>query len=94
MGEYRILTYSSLFNHGTLSLCQLFVALCISRWDHEDESRKRFHMTYVPWETFLQTMLAMDPNSEVLKGLMKADLVIGGIDMSISYLYEPIITLG
>jgi hypothetical protein len=51
-------------------------------------------MTYVPWETFLQTVLAMDPNSEVLKGLMKADLVIGGIDMSISYLYEPIITLG
>ena len=62
------------------------MALCICRWRHEDVPEKRFYVSYMTWDTFMEAVMAFRHNCKVIERLAKADLVIGGIDMSVSYL--------
>jgi hypothetical protein len=47
----------------------------------------RFDVEFMPWETFFRAIMYPGNHSQVLRYLGEADLVIGGIDMSTSYLY-------
>lgn len=59
--------------------------VCMQRWSAE-QSEGRFNIDFMVWETFFNAIMYPANNSEILRRISKADLVIGGIDMSISYL--------
>jgi hypothetical protein len=59
--------------------------ICMQRWSAE-QSEGRFHIAFMLWETFFETIKFPENHSDCLKNVFKADLVIGGVDMSISYL--------
>ena len=59
--------------------------VCMQRWSAE-QSEGHFNIDFMVWETFFNAIMYPANNSEILRRISKADLVIGGIDMSISYL--------
>jgi len=59
--------------------------ICMQRWSAE-QSGGRFRVVFMLWETFFEAIMFPENHSDRLKNVFKADLVIGGVDMSISYL--------
>jgi hypothetical protein len=57
----------------------------MQRWSAE-QSGGRFRVAFMLWETFFEAIMFPENHSDRLKNVFKADLVIGGVDMSISYL--------
>lgn len=56
------------------------------KWSSETTTGNCFSVDFMPWETFFRAIMYPGNNSEVLRYLSEADLVIGGIDMAMSYL--------
>lgn len=59
--------------------------ICMQRWSAE-QSEERFNFEFMVWETFFRAVMYPGNNSDLLRYISKVDLVIGGVDMSISYL--------
>ena len=61
--------------------------ICMQKWSAE-QSVPRFNFEFMVWKKFFNAIMCpgKKENSDLLKRMSKADLVIGGVDMSISYL--------
>jgi hypothetical protein len=59
--------------------------ICMRKWS-ADQNEERFSIEFMVWEAFFHAVMYPGNNSELLRRFSKADLVIGGVDMSISYL--------
>jgi len=64
---------------------QLFLMICMQKWSTE-QNKEHFSIEFMVWEVFFNAIMYPGNNSELLRHVSKADLVIGGVDMSISYL--------
>lgn len=60
--------------------------ICMQKWSAEAGGEGRFSIEFMVWETFLHAVMYPGDYSELLRHMSKVDLVIGGVDMSISYL--------
>ena len=59
--------------------------ICIQKWSAE-QNGDHFKVEFMVLETFFRAVMYPGNNSELLRHVSKADLIIGGVDMSISYL--------
>jgi len=59
--------------------------ICMRKWS-ADQNEERFSIEFMVWEALFHAVMYPGNNSELLRRFSKADLVIGGVDMSISYL--------
>jgi len=59
--------------------------ICMRKWS-ADQNEECFSIEFMVWEAFFHAVMYPGNNSELLRRFSKADLVIGGVDMSISYL--------
>jgi hypothetical protein len=59
--------------------------ICMWKWS-ADQNEERSSIEFMVWEAFFHAVMYPGNNSELLRRFSKADLVIGGVDMSISYL--------
>jgi hypothetical protein len=75
---------------GNYLLCylsfKLFLAMCISHWQHEEHKDRGFDVSYMVWEEFFAAVMTPINHKELLVRLSNVDCVIGGVDMSVSYL--------
>ena len=58
----------------------------MQKWSAENCIGERFIIEFMVWETFLHAVMYLGNHSELLRHISEADLVIGGVDMTISYL--------
>jgi hypothetical protein len=58
----------------------------MQKWSAENCSGERFINEFMVWETFLHAIMYPGNHPELLRHISEADLVIGGVDMTISYL--------
>jgi hypothetical protein len=58
----------------------------MQKWSAETGSGGRFIINFMVWETFFRAVMYPGNHSELLRNISEADLVIGGVDMTISYL--------
>jgi hypothetical protein len=58
----------------------------MQKWSAEAPTGDRFNIEFMVWETFFHAIMYPGNHSELLRHISEADLVIGGIDMSMSYL--------
>jgi hypothetical protein len=65
---------------------KLFLAMCISRWQHEEHKDRGFDVSYMVWEEFFAAVMNPINHKELLARLSNVDCVIGGVDMSVFYL--------
>jgi hypothetical protein len=59
--------------------------ICMMKWSADSPSGS-FDIEFMAWEPFFNAVMQPGDHSGVLRHLSEADLVIGGIDMTISYL--------
>ena len=60
--------------------------ICMQKWSTETLTGDCFSIEFMVWETFFRAVMYPGNHSELLRQLSEADLVIGGIDMTMSYL--------
>jgi len=60
--------------------------ICMQKWSAESPTGDCFRIKFMVWETFFHAVMYPGHHSELLRQLSEADLVIGGIDMTMSYL--------
>jgi len=58
----------------------------MQKWSAESLTGDRFIIRFMVWETFFRAIMYPGNHPELLRQLSEADLVIGGIDMAMSYL--------
>ena len=58
----------------------------MQKWSAENCSGEQFVIEFMVWEKFLRAVMYPGNHSELLRHISEADLVIGGVDMTISYL--------
>jgi hypothetical protein len=59
--------------------------ICIQKWSSE-QNGDCFKVEFMVWETFFRAVMYPGNNSELLRHVSEVDLIIGGVDMLISYL--------
>ena len=58
----------------------------MQKWSAESLTGDGFDISFMVWETFFHAVMYPGSHSELLRQLSEMDLVIGGIDMTMSYL--------
>jgi len=60
--------------------------ICMQKWSAETLTGDSFDISFMVWETFFSAVMYPGNHSVLLRQLSEVDLVIGGIDMTMSYL--------
>ena len=60
--------------------------ICMQKWSAESLTGDGFDISFMVWETFFRAVMYPGNHSELLRQLSEMDLVIGSIDMTMSYL--------
>ena len=60
--------------------------ICMQKWSAKTLTGDCFSIEFMVWETFVCAIMYPGNHSELLRQLLEADLIIGGTDMTMSYL--------
>jgi hypothetical protein len=48
--------------------------------------QKKFNVHFLTWDSFFNAMVGNEGHQDILQSLFQVDCIIGGVDMTVSYL--------